>query len=193
MPNLKGGKKYKSSKHQDQKVEMHEIDKTQGQDVARVLKPLGNCNMLLLCNDGVQRLGHIRRAIKKGTRIVTGDIVLYSARAENLGSTKETNSKLEKTDILAKYASELHSKLKKQDGINPRLFESMEHLQKNGLELEEGGFEFDAEASDADDGSSTDSQERAADKTAKEKKRSAARDAKNAQVGDDGDIDIDAI
>ena len=173
---------------------MHEIDKSQGQDIARVLRPLGNCNMLLLCNDGVQRLGHIRRAIKKGTRILTGDIILYSVRAENLGSTTETKSKLEKTDILAKYAPELYSKLKKMEGVNAQLFEAIDQLQRNGLQVEEGGFEFDAEASDAeDDSSSTNSEERAVNKAAKEKKRSAARDAKATLVGDDGDIDIDAI
>ena len=172
---------------------MHEIDKTQGQDIARVLRPLGNCNMLLLCNDGKQRLGHIRRSIKKGTRILTGDIILYSVRAENLGSKHETKSTLEKTDILAKYAPELYSKLKKVEGVNGQLFEAIDQLQRNGLQVEEGGFEFDAEASDEED-ASTDSEERAANKTTKEKKRSAARDAKNAQVGDDGDdIDIDAI
>ena len=194
MPNLKGGKKYKSSKHQEQQAEMHEIDKSQGQDIARVLRPLGNCNMLLLCNDGVQRLGHIRRAIKKGTRILTGDIILYSVRAENLGSTTETKSKLEKTDILAKYAPELYSKLKKMEGVNAQLFEAIDQLQRNGLQVEEGGFEFDAEASDAeDDGSSTNSEERAVNKAVNEKKRSAARDAKATLVGDDGDIDIDAI
>jgi initiation factor 1A len=193
MPNLKGGKKYKSSKHQDDKAEMHEIDKEQGQDIARVLRPLGNCNMLLLCNDGTQRLGHIRRAIKKGTRILTGDIVLYSVRSENLGSNTECKSKLEKTDILAKYAPELYSKLKKVDGVNAQLFEAIDQLQRNGLQIEEGGFEFDAEASDGEDGSSTNSEEREASKAAKEKKRSAARDAKATLVGDDGDIDIDAI
>ena len=194
MPNLKGGKKYKSSKHQDDKAEMHEIDKEQGQDIARVLRPLGNCNMLLLCNDGVQRLGHIRRAIKKGTRILTGDIILYSVRSENLGSNTETKSKLEKTDILAKYAPELYSKLKKVEGVNAQLFEAIDQLQRNGLQVEEGGFEFDAEASEGEADSSTDSEEREASKTAKEKKRSAARDAKNTQVGNDGDdIDIDAI
>lgn len=180
---------------------MHEIDKSQSQDIARVLRPLGNCNMLLLCNDGKQRLGHIRRSIKKGTRILTGDIILYSIRAENLGSATQTNSKLEKTDILAKYAPELYSKLKKMEGINTQLFESIDQLQRNGLQMEEGGFEFDAEASDTDGSSSMNSEERAVNKVAKEKKRSAARDAKNTQVGDDGNdarnggdfIDIDAI
>lgn len=128
MPNLQGGKKYKSSKHRDQKVEMHEVIEADGQMLARVLRALGNLRMLLYCNDGKERICKIRNAIKKSTRILVGDIVLISLRE----GTEE------KGDILAKYDPSLMSKLKKLPGVNMNLF--LDEAKAS----EEGGFEFDA-------------------------------------------------
>lgn len=190
MPNLKGGKKYKSSKHGNDKAEMHEINRSEGQDIARVIKALGNCNMLLLCNDGKERLGHIRSGIKKKCRIYTGDIILYSNRTEGVGALTKPGE-IEKADILAKFDQEHHSKLKKEKGINASLFISTD-IANGGNKESEDAYDFDEDASSADESSEDEEKTRAAAKKEAERKIATARNTKQAQVEGD-DLDIDAI
>ncbi len=187
MPNLKGGKKYKSSKHANDKAEMHEIDRSEGQDIARVIKALGNCNMLLLCNDGKERLGHIRSGIKKKCRIFTGDIVLYSNRTEGVGALTKPGE-MEKTDILAKFDQEHYSKLKKERGINAALFIARDISTDNQREGEDA-YDFDGES---DEEETSEEKERVAAKKESERKIATARNAKQTQVEGD-ELDIDAI
>jgi initiation factor 1A len=109
MPNLTGGKKYKSGKHDaNVKAEFHEIDAEQGQMVGRILKGLGDRNMLVYCNDGKERIAHIRGGLrKKVARLEIGDIVLISLRGEGMNATQ--GKILDKADILAKYDQGLNS------------------------------------------------------------------------------------
>jgi translation initiation factor 1A len=211
MPNLKGGKKYKSSKGAEVAHDFHEIDRAEGQSVARVLKKLGDRNFLMWCNDGKERIAHVRGKLKKRVWIDVGDIVLYSERGDNLNLTMESKSS-ERGDILAKYDRSVYSQLKKYPGVNPKLFtniESLDTAQRAAGGEDDFGFTFEAaEEEDSESGSGSDSEdeedvkrERAAKKTEADKKRSAARNAKMSGGGggaaaggkDDDEIDIDAI
>lgn len=135
MPNIQGGKKYKSTKHHhSDSVEMHEINEADGQMLGRVLRALGNRRMLLHCNDGTERICKIRNAIVKKVRITVGDVVLISIR-------EDTDSK---GDILAKYDTSLFSKLKKIPGVNQNLFLTLEEAKTK----EDEGFQFESGAGD---------------------------------------------
>jgi len=202
MPNLTGGKKYKAGKHDtNAKLELHDIDESQGQMVGRVIKSLGDRNMLLYCNDGKERIAHIRGGLrKKNSRIEVGDIVLFSLRSEGMNASQ--GSILDKGDILAKYEREVHGQLKKQEGINPRLFNQVETMDakqraSGAVPIENDvGFDFDApsdedeeEGDEQDD--SANKEERRKKKMEEEIKRLNARSVKKEL--DTNDIDIDAI
>ena len=148
MPNLQGGKKYKSSKHsQETTALMHEI--AEDQQVGRIMKVLGNRRMLVYCNDNMQRICKIRGALGKKSWINVGDVVLISVREElAAGSTgslalSKVDINGERGDILAKYDSKVISQLKKTEGINLRLFlniesvdstKALDNLNENGEE-----------------------------------------------------------
>jgi translation initiation factor 1A len=207
MPNLKGGKKYKAGKHAEKESVLHEIG--EGQTIGRVIRVLGNRNMLVYCNDGRERIAHIRGGLrKKNACIELGDIILFSLRGEgmNLSSDSNGNTK-ERGDILAKYDREVFSQLKKIPGVNLNLFktiETMDSRQKISTNLEEDDFGFtfeqNEESDEDDDGDDIGKEERSkareARKMALDKKRIEDR-SKKLEGGrdrpDDDEINIDAI
>ena len=76
-------------------------------------------------------------------------------------------------DILAKYPLEYLSKLKKEDGVNPRLFLQLETMGDKNLATiggkkveEDGGYEFEREGDESSESSGG---------------------------GEDDDVDVDAI
>jgi translation initiation factor 1A len=133
MPNKTGGKNYKKSKHGGDDDGALFIDKQDDQQYGRVVRVLGNGNMLVYCNDDKQRICHIRGAIRKRVWINLGDLVLVSLR--DLGDA-------DKGDILAKYEPKFFSKIKKQPGVNLVLFNNLEGKGSHEEE-EEDGIEFD--------------------------------------------------
>jgi translation initiation factor 1A len=140
MPNKTGGKNYKKSKHggEDEAVEF--IERQDDQQYGRVVRVLGNGNMLVFCNDGKERICHIRGAIRKRVWINLGDVVLVSLR-------DLSDKDADRGDILAKYDPKLFSKLKKQPGVNLMLFNNLEG--KGSAPTEEDttdGIEFEHEA-----------------------------------------------
>jgi translation initiation factor 1A len=174
---MKGGKKYKAGKHSEDKPEMHEINVDQGQSIARVLKHLGDRNVLVYCNDGKERIAHIRGGLSKKKAIIeVGDIVLYSNRGDGLGSE---GSDKNRGDILAKYSQDLYRDLKKMEGVNPKLFLQLERVENRSaiVQQQDDGFEFDAN-SDEEEDDGPEEKERKAIKQAEEQKRSGARDTK---------------
>jgi hypothetical protein len=89
-----------------------------------------------------------------------GDIVLISLRDFELGANKESEDLT--GDILAKYPYECLTSLKKEEGVNPKLFLQLEVLDGARLAaigtantIEEAGFDFDRE--EEKDGSDSDS------------------------------------
>lgn len=201
MPNFKGGKKYKSGKHTEVKLDFYEIDWSSGQSVGRILKPLGDRNMLVFCHDNKERICHIRGAIKKSQRITVGDLVLISIRAQGMNATQTTQK--DKGDILVKYEREQHRQLKKL-GVNPSLFTNIEVLDErqraSGVnpQISEDGIEFDYGSdsvdSDSEEGDTSEEEKnREEKKQVEEAKRTTARTAKAMIVNEDDSVDIDAI
>jgi initiation factor 1A len=207
MPNFTGGKKYKSSKHGDGNAEFHEIG--EGQIVGRVIKNLGNRNMMVYCNDNKERMGHIRGGLrKKEARIELGDLVLMSVRSEGMRVMGEDADATNRCDILAKYEREVHGILKKTAGVNKKLFTQLEKMdEKNRAAAyregeEDFGFTFDASGSDEEeeleDGPDKEAiaKARVARDAARARKRNEERAAKESGEGAKEhaeDIDIDAI
>ncbi len=89
--------------------------------IGRVVKVLGNRNMLVLCNDNEQRICRIRGKIAQKVWIYLGDLVLISLRTFQEGGRK-------RGDILARYAPEQISILKREGCFNERLFSPLEIL-----------------------------------------------------------------
>ncbi len=145
-PNKKGGKNYKKGKHADDAPIIYE--RLEDQMYARVIKILGNCNLLVFCNDGRDRICHIRGNMRKKVWMNIGDIVLISIRDYG----KEEVGKLGRGDICAKYDSNVILKLRQKDEtINPLLFnniESAETEDRKNKVIEEGGFDFDEDSNE---------------------------------------------
>jgi initiation factor 1A len=150
MPaNVKGGKNYKKGKKgNDHDIIM--IERQDDQQIARVIKVLGNRRMTCYCNDNVTRLCRVSGRMRKSEYVEKGDIVLISLREYDDTGIKSVKC----GDILAKYPHELLSKLKKEDGINPKLFGSLElmdgDLKDLGIKCEEQ-WEFDEVANKVED------------------------------------------
>ncbi len=151
MPNNKGGKNYKKSKNnvEDNAVLYEKMD---DQMYGRVTKVLGNCNVMVYCNDDKERLCHIRGSMKKKCWISASDIVLISIRDfssdSGNGSGGSINKEISKGDICAKYDPRVIYKLRQKDNtINPRLFLNIESIEENNRErvgpVIEDGFIFD--------------------------------------------------
>ena len=141
MPNKTGGKNYKKGKHSTSQTPTM-IDRQPDQQYARVIKNLGNCNLLVYCNDNKVRISHIRGGLRKRCPIRVGDILLISLRDfENYAPGER-----EKSDIIAKYTSDLLPKLRKQDDINPKLFLMLE--ERENVQGKERGLPNDEEDAD---------------------------------------------
>ena len=207
MPNFTGGKKYKSSKHGDSSPDFHEIGV--GQIVGRVIKNLGNRNMMVYCNDNKERMGHIRGGLrKKEARIEVGDLVLMSVRSDGMRVMGEDADATNRCDILAKYEREVHGILKKTAGVNKKLFTQLEKMDERSRAAayregeEDFGFTFEASDSEAEeeleDGPDKEAiaKAREARDAARARKRNEERAAKESGEGAKergDDIDIDAI
>lgn len=208
MPNYKGGKAYKKKKGGDQANTILQIDRQPDQQLARVIRVLGNRNMLCYCNDNLIRVCHVRGKLRNRVYIELGDVILislrdYEATVEDassdsaMGATSDSQHatitgavplmpgeakviKEEKKeaamrgDILAKYPLDYLSKLKKEDGVNPRLFLQLEVMGDKNLATiggkrveDDGGYEFEREDDEAESSKSS--------------------------GGGDDDVDVDAI
>jgi translation initiation factor 1A len=204
MPNKTGGKKYKSTKGDGPVPEMPEIDWVEGQSIGRVIKNLGDRNMQVYCNDGRERICHIRGGLKKGRCLIeVGDIVLISIRGTEMRVT-DGDAK-DRGDILNKFVREHHRELKKQKNVNPNLFKGVENMDvKQKINIDNGDDDlggFVIEHSDSEDESEEDAPsnelvrlERTVAKAEAERKLQTARANKeNARKQDDDDVDIDNI
>ena len=158
MPNNKGGKNYKKSKHADDEPALYEC--LEDQMYGRVVKILGNSNTLVYCNDNKERICHIRGNMRSKVWINVGDIVLISIREFK----EEAIGVRGRGDICAKYDPRVIYKLRQKDSsINPLLFANVESgsdaVKKHDNPDNEGGFEFDGgDSGDKGDSSSSESE-----------------------------------
>lgn len=171
-PNLKGGKHYKKkAKTGEQDPALLQIDRLPDQQVARVIRVLGNRNMMCYCNDNKMRICHVRGKLRNRVYVEQGDLVLVSLRdyegaAAPMVATANKSTEADRGDILAKYPYEYLSKLKKEDGVNPKLFMTLETM--DGVRLgavgaapavantieggeDDAGFEFDREGAEKEE------------------------------------------
>jgi translation initiation factor 1A len=191
MPNKKGGKNYKKSKHADDEPILYE--RHEGQMYGRIVKLLGNCNVLVFCNDNKERICHIRGSMRKKVWLGPGDIVLISLRdTEDRG------------DVCARYDPRVIHRLQARDKtINERLFAAIEkcdtltakmvHLGINddGFEFEAGNNEVvDDESSASDSDSSDDGGMRPSNRAAQKKAMMFDTDYVEEEAGE---VDIDNI
>lgn len=202
MPNVKGGKNYKKSKNSGQ-PEPEFVDRQDDQLYARVIKLLGNCNVLVFCNDGKRRLCHIRGGLRKKVWLNVGDLVLISLRefGSATGDASDVGTdKWERGDIIIKYDTAHIGKLKKDSGFNQILLNQVERLSDdsdtwnkimynpgggvgnsaaniiNGIDENNDGFEFD-NGGDLEDGEDTDTSHD------ERKKPNYAKGRENKQLG----------
>ena len=136
MPNIKGGKNYKKGKNNDSAPAF--IDIKDGQMAGRVVRILGQRNMLTYCNDNKVRICHVCGKMKGRVFVDMGDIVLLSLRDFGEGTTRG--------DIVGKFPAEQHSSLRKEKGINPNLFLKLDIMK--GVTVEAVGQDFKEFAED---------------------------------------------
>jgi initiation factor 1A len=211
MPNQQGGKQYKKSKHatpEKATLFLPEADQIFG----RVIRNLGQRRMLVFSNDNKIRMCHIRGSMRRGSSWITiGDIVLITRR--DFEKLPEKAGEYENADIISRYEKDLHSDLKKIQGINPKLFLQIETVDSKLFaeivsrkidELkpdDDLGIEF-GESSEEDDENDEDVKEDGTE--VKRKKGTKGWKAERSQqdrveVGattferEDGEINIDAI
>lgn len=140
MPNIRGGKGYKSGKGKSKlgDDEVVYLERQPDQMVGRIVRLLGDLNTTVYCQDNKQRLCKICRSIKKGVRFEVGDIVLISLRDCEVSNADLANGKRgDKGDILNKYHPYQFSELKKE-GINSHLFTNMDTLSEMSKLIEQG-------------------------------------------------------
>ena len=209
MPNQQGGKNYKKSKHSTGegvvKIQEAEADQMYG----RVIKILGNLNMSVYCNDNYTRICKVCGAMRKRVWVNVGDLVIISLR--DLGVTPEkvkqssTDTKEMRGDILHKFDQSLASKIKKLDGINPKLFMQLEGIDGRVLgelgkkfseeqEDDTDGIIFDEEAPEAREEGDEEGGEKSDEVVPKAKKElKKAKESKIAKSTETEEIDIDDI
>jgi len=186
MPNKKGGKNYKKSKHANNDPVLYE--RQEGQMYARILKLLGNCNVLVFCNDNKERICHIRGSMRKKVWLGPGDIVLISLRDGD-----------ERGDICVRFDPSIINRLQARDKtINERLFTMVEKSDAIGSKLghipvDDDGFEFETTNNEVvddetdSDSSSSDDGMRPSNRAAQ--KRAMAIDADYIEDADEINID----
>jgi translation initiation factor 1A len=192
MPNIKGGKNYKKSKNTPDDPIF--IDAADDQMYGRIVRNLGNSNMLIYCNDNKRRICHIRGGIRKKMWLNIGDIVLVSVRE----FVKTEIGEFERGDIITKYDSAFFGRLKKIPGFNMRLFMDLEKLSDTSAAWDSAhvdvSFENTANEDVFDRGDASDD---ASASDAEEEEDAPPRfnraKAKAAAISGTDDIDIDAI
>ena len=152
-PNAKGGKGYKKKKKVPDGFQPAYLERQSDQLVSRAVRLLGNRNILCYCNDNRIRICHVCGRMKGREWVNVGDLVLVSVRELAVGDSGE----YERGDIVAKYAPDHYSKLKREAGVNPKLFMKLENVDgvsldaigedktndKKIVEEDDCGFEFD--------------------------------------------------
>jgi initiation factor 1A len=216
-PNSKGGKGYKKGKHGGGgEVKMIEI--LPDQMLGRILRALGNRRFRVYCNDNKERVCKICGSMRKSEWVSEGSIVVLSLREIGmriLGGQGEEGI----GDILSVVDRSLYSKLKRESGVNPALFTSIETQDIHDVKkrVAEGTLEeddlFDRGSTDSGDDDESDSdsemnaEEKKMAKLAQRERRAKAKDLKIKSErsskmfggGDEkgpsknDDIDIDAI
>lgn len=141
MPNIKGGKKHKRNKKQNDFIEKALRLKEEDQEYAQITKCLGNCRFTVMCFDGKERLATMCGSMRGRKFINQNDIVLVSLR----------EWQDDKCDIIDNY-DDNHTKKLKSKGLVPDSIK-LDLDKSNDLELDDDnlGFTFSTDMPDSDD------------------------------------------
>ena len=136
MPNFRGGKGYKKGKG-DTSNEVEYLEKKPGQMIGRILRPLGDLNMSVFCEDNITRICKIAMGIKKKVPFSKGDIVLLSLRDCLVSQAElQEGKRSDRGDILGKFHQDQFMELMKTE--NKYLFANMTLLGDIMDKLTEG-------------------------------------------------------
>lgn len=120
-------------KKHTQQHSRHDLQlKEDGQEYANVTKLVGEGRLLAKCADGVERLCHIRGAMRKKVWIVQGDTVLISLRDFQDG----------KADVIVKYSEHEVRMLRSMGEIQS--VEKQVDLDDGATETTDSGFDFES-------------------------------------------------
>jgi initiation factor 1A len=147
-PNTKGGKQYKKKAKSSGEEKIISIERNADQQIARVIKILGNRFMSCYCNDSTVRVCRVRGKMRGREFVEKGDVVLISLRNFETGEADAKSG-----DILAKYPHDSLSALKKEEGINQKLFLQLELLDGSRLSqigVPEENWEFEHSNSESE-------------------------------------------
>uniref|UniRef100_A0A6C0AMH3 S1-like domain-containing protein n=1 Tax=viral metagenome TaxID=1070528 RepID=A0A6C0AMH3_9ZZZZ len=141
MPNIRGGKGYKSGKGKSKFADSEQVEfitRQPDQMVGRLVRLLGDLNAQIYCDDNKQRVCKICRSIKKTVRFEVGDVVLVSLRDCEVPKAELANGvRGDRGDILDKYHPYQYSELKKE-GINPYIFGNIDTVSEISKLVGEG-------------------------------------------------------
>jgi len=106
--------------------------KEDGQEYAKVISLVGEGRLMAQCMDGIERLCHIRGALKKKVWILKDDMILISLRDFQDG----------KADVLAKYTEQEVRTLRSMGEINMQTDKKPENDTTIGDDRD-SGFNFE--------------------------------------------------
>ena len=140
MPNIKGGKKHKRNKKQNDYIEKTLRLKEEGQEYAQITRCLGNCRFTVMCFDGKERMATMCGGMRKRRFVNQNDIVLVSLR----------DWQDEKCDIIDNYDDNLTKKLKSK-GLVPESIK-LDSDKPNDLDIDDDnmGFVFSTDIPNSD-------------------------------------------
>ena len=108
------------------------ILKEDGQEYAKVISLVGEGRLIAQCMDGIERLCHIRGALKKKVWILKDDMILISLR----------DFQDEKADVLVKYTEQEVRTLRSMGEINMQTDKKPENDTTIGDDRD-SGFNFE--------------------------------------------------
>lgn len=132
MPKNEKSKKNSAKRSENVKRELLLKEKIPDSEYGRVLRALGDCNFAVQCADGVERLCHVRKSIKR-SYVLADSIILVGKRA----------FQVEKGDIIYVYSYEEATKLRSLGEITFSLTEY--DASDDGGDEKEDEVEFDFE------------------------------------------------
>lgn len=133
MPKNAKSKKNSAKREVQEKRELLLKERLPGTIYGQVARALGDCNFTVVGEDGVSRLCHLRKSIKRQFVLADG-IVLIGVR----------DFQVDKGDIVYVYLHEEATKLRQMGEIHFQLSAGVQHSSDvEEEEKDEGGFVFD--------------------------------------------------
>ncbi len=129
----KNVKSLKNSERNNDVVKRREmVLKMDGTVYGKAIKLLGDCNFTIQCYDGMERLCHLRKKIKRDGRIQLGSIVLVGLR----------DYQESKGDIIFVYTREEEAELRKMEEIPIDREQTI--TDDDSLDTKDDVFDFEA-------------------------------------------------